>query len=184
MVRRTVLAAAIAAILLWHPGVADAAPIMTVRPATLISADPGDTVGWGYDLINDSDGDLFITGVSAASPASGATIDLGVFDFFNFQFFVGAHQELHVDYDKSLGVGLVEMTLSPLLAAGTTVTGQVFLDYLLDLPTGPSDGTFTMDVSAITNTAPVPEPSTLLLLGSGAVGLVARRRRAGRDTRS
>jgi hypothetical protein len=180
MVKRLVSCVGLlAAVALWQPAAAEASPIMTLRPSTTQSGAPGDTLGWGYDIVNDSDDILFFIGISADVPSGGGTIDLSVFDFFNFQFLLAPHEELHVDYNPTLGIGLVQLTLSTLLSPGQTVSGRVFLDYMLSGANGtPSFGTFELNpIATVADTTPVPEPSTLLLLGTGAAFLVRRARR-------
>jgi hypothetical protein len=167
------------------PSTADAAPMMNIRPNVGLFGAPGDTVGWGYDVINDSDGTLFLSGISADVPSANGSISVGVFDFFNFQFFLAPHEEMHIDYDALAGVGLVELTLGALMTPGEVITGRVFVDYLLNNPgggIGPESldpGTFELQVSATATgggPAPIPEPSTLLLMGTGAMALLGRRR--------
>jgi hypothetical protein len=182
MVRRLVwCAAVVAAVAVWQPRSAEASPIMTLRPGATQSGAAGDTLGWGYDIVNDSDDILTFLGIGADVPSGDGTIDLGIFDFFNFQFVLLPHEALQVDYNPALGLGLVELTLSSLLAPGQTVAGRVFLDYVLTGAGGLTFGTFELMPSAtVADTTPVPEPSTLLLLGTGAALLGRRRLRIAR----
>jgi hypothetical protein len=178
MVRRLVGAMAVlAAIVLWSARAVEASPIMTLRPSGTQSGAPGDTLSWGYDLINDTDDDLIFLGMGADVIGSDGTIDVGIFDFFNLTGLVAAHTELHVDYDPVLNFGLVQMTLSTLLSPGQTVVGRVFIDYMLAGAAGVTVGTFELHPTAtVADTTPIPEPSTLLLLGTGAAAFLGRRR--------
>ena len=182
MVRRRIVCATVfAAVALWQPRSAEASPIMTLRPTTTQSGAAGETLGWGYDIVNDSDDILHFLGIGADVPSADGTIDLAIFDFFNFQFLLAPHEELHIDYNPALGFGLVELTLSSLLTPGQTVAGRVFLDYALTGAGGTTLGTFELNPTAtVADTTPVPEPSTLLLLGTGAVLLGRRRFRIAR----
>jgi hypothetical protein len=176
MVRRIVIAGI--AISLLRVGSVEAAPIMSARPATTVQAEAGDTIGWGYEVLNDSEDTLFFDGISATMPLASGTIDLGVFDFFNFQFVLAPHEQMQVEYAPG-AAGLAEMTLSAALTSGTPVTGQIFLDYLL-VPTegAPIPGSFSMEVKVIVKGTPgVPEPATVFLLATGAAVMFRRRHR-------
>jgi hypothetical protein len=147
-----------------------------------IAGEAGSTIGWGYTITNeDTDNWLEIFSLDADG-FQFATPDSSIFDFpilapgatatiaYNAATFAGLFQ---LTWDAAAPVGFVN--------AGTFVLLGQFYD---GDPFGGGnllDATFQQVASysaTVSPTAPVPEPGTLLLLGSGAAGLLLRRRRA------
>ena len=165
---------------------ASAAPLtfsFSLLPADgAISGEAGSTIGWGYTITNnDADNWLEIFGLTPDS-FQFANPDSSIFDFpilapgasatiaYNAATFAGLFQ---LTWDAAAPVGFVN--------AGTFVVLGQFYD---GDPLGGGnslDGIFEQVASytaTVSPTAPIPEPGTLLLLGSGAAGLLLRRRRA------
>jgi hypothetical protein len=170
---RSLFAAPVLLALLAAP--AGAASI-TLRPDLPLMGVPGSTLGWGYEITADADRDVFIDAISADVLLGSGVISVGVFDFP----VVAAGTTVQLDYDALLGVGLVELTLSPGLSFGDIVTGRVFGEFRLVDPNGALPDlieSFDLDVTGLVGDgAPVPEPATLLLVAAGG-GLAALRRR-------
>ena len=163
---------AVLAVVLCYASGATAATIV-LRPNSPLSALPGETIGWGYDISADPDRDLEFLSSFVDLPAdSGDVVDL--FDFPS----VPAGTSVQVDYDPGGPSGLLQLTLSPLLSAGDSVVARVFLDYLLIDPLGvrPDEaGVFELQATALVSPTGVPEPASLSLL-LAALGALAVRR--------
>jgi hypothetical protein len=160
---------------------AQAAPF-TLLPGADISGEPGSTIGWGYELTNESTDWLVFTGINADAFLY-ATPDSSLFDFP----ILAPGASASVAYDPGLLQGLLQLTWDALAPVGTTNSGLFLLSAEFwdgdPFAGGAVIGTapdFTAAYSAtVTGAAPVPEPATLLLMatGLGASGLLERRRR-------
>ena len=164
-----------------------------------LSGAPGDTVGWGFTLTNDTDylvvtGSDFCVGI-IASPCSNA---LGTYsDFIGPSFVVvGPSPEsspVIQSFDPSTMTGLGSFLISSSALSGQSLSGEIVVTYDL-YSVDPNDPAFdpivdtissgnqiTADASVtVAGTAAVPEPSAVLLLCVGlfaAVPVFSRSRR-------
>lgn len=170
---------------------AEAVPIFNLLPPTTITADPGETVGWGYEIVNDeTDYWLVITGLVPDPFAHGTGSDA----IFGFPILAPASSPGSTVIQPYVpGVaGLYEFTWD-LTAPGGFVNSGVFHisaelwdgdpfaggQFASTLP----DFIAPFTVTANEPSASVPEPTTLLifLTGFGCAGLsrlVSARRRS------
>jgi hypothetical protein len=161
------------------------AAVLTLTPGVL-TAQPGQTAGWGFTLLNDdADNYLVITGTEFSLPplsSFGSYADLlgprGLL-------VLAPQARLSEGYDALLGTGLGEFRLDA--AARGRLDGEVRLHYLLSA-VDPNSVTFEPDthivsfdasVSAQAAVQAVPEPASWTLFGAAAaLALVVRRRRS------
>ncbi|MEP7306971.1 MAG: PEP-CTERM sorting domain-containing protein [Acidobacteriota bacterium] len=181
MLKRTTQIVAVVAAIAWPCARADAATIVA-RPDQIQFGLPGATIGWGYEIIADPAFDLLsFTGIGADIFSGSGTVSVSAFDFPS----VSAGATLQRDYDSALGLGLVELTLSPLLSPGGIVIGRVFGEYLLRDASGvlpDSAQSFEVFVTAqASDPSAVPEPATFVLVGTGLFAVVLRRRQLTRS---
>ena len=165
---------------------AQAGAIFTPSPST-ISGNPGDTVGWGFTISNETDYLLITSSDFTAAAASGTYTDfIGPFNFI----IVGPSPEstsVSQTFDPAALTGVGSFQISPTAAPGSVITGQLILTYDL-FSVSPNDPNFDPDIDTISNgnlltaaaevdvpgTSAVPEPATFglvslaLLLGCAA----------------
>lgn len=160
------------------------AAVLTLSPA-VISAQPGETTGWGFSLLNDdADNYLLVTGTEftlAAPSAFGSYTDL-----------LASRPDLVVlaplaslaeAYDALLRSGIGEFTFAP--SADGRLDGQVALHYAL-FSVDPLSLSFDPDLHLVdpdatafarASATALPEPSTWSLLGiAGLLALKSRRK--------
>jgi hypothetical protein len=161
---------------------AEATPMVTLRPgAGSGGASPGATVGWGYEIVNDdSDNWLVISSFNSDGFQYGSLNDF-LFDYP----IVAPGATITMPYLAGLQ-GLAEFTWDVTAPDGFTNSGaftigaefwddEPFLGglFVSTLP----DFTAVYNISTASAPAPVPEPASLLLVGTGLAGLAAGRRR-------
>lgn len=157
-------------------GAAEArAASLTLNPNTSLVGTPGSTIGWGYSITSDPGrGIVDYFGVGATIDASKGSVSL-IFDYPE----VGPGATVALAYDGSSPIpanrkGLFELTFASGLAPGQAVVGTIYGTFFFDNETTQE---FELPFTARVGSAPIPEPTTLLLLLGGAAGLLRRRGR-------
>lgn len=178
-----------------------ATPAFTTIPLSgNVSAEPGQTVGWGFTITNDTSdylffdnsafcgigGDPFLN--SCAGPYDGIT-NFGPFGADTYTDFIGANltfvapnSTLTQTFDATLMTGVGAYFIDPTTPLGTKDIGTLFVQFTPfngnPLTTGTPDGAET-ELGAPVQVNVTPEPGTFAL-GAGAIALLAalRRRRS------
>jgi hypothetical protein len=183
MSKRALAAPALLALLL-APG-AQATTFLALDAGGVISGTPGQTIGWGYGLFNDTN---FLVVTSAEFVPATA---IGTFTDFiaTLQFVVvGPPPEVTFFGQPFLPAatsGIGSFAIAPGATPGTSAIGQIVLTYDLYAvsPNDPSfdPGLHTLSLgnllSADAGVAVVPEPGSLALLAEGLALLCAARLR-------
>jgi hypothetical protein len=164
---------------------AEAAPFTfsfgTIPPTGSLTAGPGELVGWGYTVTNeDPDHWLELIALDADPFAFAAPgLPASVFDFP----ILAPAASRATPWVPGMA-GLYEFAFVPDVPAGFTNSGLFHVSVLWwdgdplqgGAPLGEGVGSAAFAVTAVPGTV-VPEPTTLLLLGSGVAGVLVRRRR-------
>jgi hypothetical protein len=189
----------IAIILVFMPVIAQADSLsytfVLIPPDGAVAGPQGSTVGWGYEITNESTTDwLLVTGVGA-SPFLNGTPDSSIFDLpiltptapgndhsvnFNGNGGVGTQGLYQLTWDTTAPIGFVNsgtFTISAEWWVGDPSNGGTFVDVALLDPLDEYP-TYSATVTAPAE-ATVPEPSTLLLVlpTLAVLGISVRMRR-------
>ena len=160
---------------------ADSFTFGTLPPSGDIQGLPGETIGWGYSITNESLTNwLVLTALSADSFINGNPNS--IFDFP----ILAPDTTVSLAFNANNGFGLYELVWDSLAPAGFVNSGSFiasaewwdgdpfddgnFIDFAED-QSAPYSATVT------TAAAPIPEPSTLLLLATGVGALCLKKRR-------
>jgi len=155
-----------------------------------ISGQPGETIGWGFTLSNDTDY-LVVTSASFNAPSSMGSFTDYISQPSNF-FVVGPPPEsstVSQVFDQTLMTGIGSFTIDPTAMIGSVVNSSIVLTYDL-FSVSPNDPSFDPDVDTLSNgnlvtaTASVsvvpgvavPEPSTIFLIVLGFLGMIVGKR--------
>jgi len=169
---------------------ASADPTFTLTPSGTVSGLPGDTVGWGYSIDNDSIYSLIVTKSDFCEPGQDplfttCTQALGTYSDFIAQngtlIAPGTTGSQSFDASSSSGVG--EYVIDPSATPGQSDVGSIVVEYqLFDDNFDQIGGTIELSAAAevdVTGTgpSPVPEPATegLVVAGLLLVALAYRR---------
>ena len=156
---------------------AHAGAIFTPSPAT-ISGNPGDTVGWGFTISNDTDYLLITSADFTPATALGTFTDfIGQYNFI----VVGPSPEstsVSQIFDPIALTGVGSFLISPSATPGSVITGSLTLTYDL-FSVSPNDPNFDPDTDTLSNgniltaaaevdvtgVSAVPEPASFGLVG-------------------
>jgi hypothetical protein len=163
-----------------------AEPVLSLVPGTDISGAPGDTVGWGYSITNDSATDWLQPEGLASVVLPGDLTPIQIFDYPE----VGPGQTVTEPFSAAtltsncsqLPCGLLEVTIangaSPETVSGTfDIAAEYYADAAETMDDGPAPdltADYSLTVTGITTT---PEPGTLMLLFAGFSALLFRTRK-------
>lgn len=166
--------------------IAEAAPIITLEPSASISGAPGATIGWGFEIINDTAQWLVVSSVtpSGFSPAVGTFTD-----FIAAQnFYVVSPNSIELVGFSTLvnggfGSFLIDSGATP--GAVTNGTFAVLYDLYTNNPNidpsqvspGNAFGELSASVSVARDTQGIPEPGQGILVALALGGLTLLRRR-------
>jgi hypothetical protein len=180
---------ALVAVLVWGAPT-EAAPVLNLLPpGGSVSAAPGQTVGWGYEVVNDDPGQWLV--ISSLNVPSGFQFGVGSDLIFSYPI-LAPLSSFAVPYIAGVQ-GLYEFTWDPAAPVGFVNNGSFLIGAELwdgDPFAGGQpvqmlpEFSLAYDVSVAPPPTSVPEPSTLFLMSSGIAGVAwLRRRRSASVTR-
>lgn len=177
-----------------------ATPSFSVTPSGTVSGQPGDTVGWGYSITNDTADVLLVSNTyfcqSGQDPLlTTCTQQLGAYNDFaaSNTTEVAPSGAANQSFDATTFSGIGDYVISSLATPGQSDVGFLVLVYdlytcdpLTDCGATRIGGDVEMSAAAevdVTGAPGVPEPGTWILVSSALAILVPLRRfRRGRAT--
>lgn len=165
---------------------AQAAPIITLDPSASIGGSPGDTIGWGFTINNDTTQWLVVSSVtpSGFSPAVGTFTDFIASQNF---YVVNPNSIFSAPFSSATNGGFGSFLIDSGAAQGAVANGTFAILYDLyanDPNIDPSEvapGNAFSELSASVTVARasqgIPEPGQGILVALGLGGLAILRRR-------
>jgi hypothetical protein len=168
---------------------ASADPTLILTPSGTVSGNPGDTVGWGYSIDNDTVYSLIVTESDFCEPGQDPLFTTCSPTLGTYTDFIASNGTLispgttgSQAFDPS-GTGVGEYVIDPSATPGQSDIGSIVVEYqLFDDNFDQIGGTMELSASAEvdvtgTGTSPVPEPATQGLVVAGLLlSAVAYRR--------
>ena len=172
---------AVVAVLMFAPAARADPWTFSLDPSTgAILGAPGETIGWGYSVTNQSETNWLLLSALSADPFFNATPDASLFDLpaiapgatFSLAFTAGSTGLFQITWDGNAPIGFTNAGTFILSAESWDNDPNLGGSFISLGPDRSADYSATVTSSEVTL---VPEPSTLLLMATGVTFLLQRR---------
>jgi hypothetical protein len=184
-------------------GVVHADPTLALTPASAIQGEPGQTVGWGFTIDNDTGyyllvdssnfcgigGDPFFTDCTTTyDPPTEYGPAYGVYDDYIATNLtdIAPLSTLSVSFDPVAQTGVGAYVIDPAAPVGSVDQGNIFVSYMEfsgDPLAGGTQVSGDIEISASASVDVVPEPAVFSLTGFGVLLVAWAIRRSTRRSR-
>jgi hypothetical protein len=183
-----------AVVILFGCWAAKAAPTLALEPDGNVSGAPGQTVGWGFTITNDTGFFLLFDSSQFCEPGQDpqfttCTQTLGTYTDYiaSNGTLVAPHGSASQTFNPSTMTGIGAYTIDPSAPLFATDSGSIiatYMEYQGDPFNGGTQASGDIEISAPASvTVNTPEPVSLLLVAAGLLVLGVQTRRCRRDER-